>query len=354
MLKALLFMIALILLTSNLVISPSLYSSQYSNQPKDRCILIVGGAGYIGSHVNKMLKQEGYQTIVLDNLSRGSQLTIPNTQFIKGDIGDSTLLDDIFTKYKIDAVMHFAAFKDVGESVKQPLKYYINNVAATMTLLDAMVRHQVNIFIFSSSAAIFGSPDVDCVTEDSPTHPINPYGQSKLMVETILKDLDKASGLRFCSLRYFNVAGGDPEGIIKNYQTKESNLIPVVLRSIKSKSPMHIFGTDYPTRDGTGIRDYIHLEDLGKAHILAMKKLIGGAPSSFYNLGNNRGCSVREVIKAAEKVTGLPVIAIESGRRLGDPAILLASSDRAKSELDWQPKYESLEIMIEHAWNALR
>jgi UDP-glucose 4-epimerase len=325
----------------------------YADGPQDRCVLIVGGAGYIGSHVNKMLKQEGYQTLVLDNLSRGSQSSIPNTEFIKGDMRDTALLDAIFTNYKIDAVMHFAGYKYVDESIKEPLKYYINNVAYTMNLLDAMLRHQVNIFIFSSSAAIFGIPPVECITEETPCNPINPYGHSKLMVETILKDLDKSCGLRFCALRYFNVAGGDPEGIIKNTQIKEFNLIPVILRSIQNFTSMHIYGTDYPTSDGTCIRDYIHLEDLGEAHILAMKKLFKGAPSEFYNLGTGRGFSVKEVVAAVERVTGQRVNAIESIRRPGDPAILISSSEKAKKELEWQPKYESLEVMIEHACKAM-
>jgi UDP-glucose 4-epimerase len=330
-----------------------LYLRLSATSPQERCILIVGGAGYIGSYVNKLLKKEGYQTIVLDNLSRGSQLAIPETEFIEGDVADTALLDHIFVHYKIDAVMHFAAFKDIGKSVEEPLKYYRNNVAATLNLLDAMLRHNVKILIFSSSAAIFGNPDTHYVTESSPCNPINPYGRSKLMVEMILKDVDQANGLRFCSLRYFNVAGGDPEGLLKNYQLNECNLVPTIFRSIKTSTPIKLFGTDYATRDGTGIRDYIHLHDLGEAHILAMKKLFNGAPSMFYNLGNSRGFSVKEVIAAAEKVTNQKVYAINSARRPGDAAILLTSSELARKELNWQPKYESLEVMIEHAWKAM-
>lgn len=322
---------------------------------QQKCVLVVGGAGYIGSHVNKMLQHVGYNTIVLDNLSHGSIKTIPNTTFIQGDINDSSLLDSIFTTHHIDVVMHFAAFKDVGESVRDPLKYYKNNVSATVTLLEAMRRNQVDIFIFSSSAAIFGIPQNDYATEDTACNPINPYGQSKLMVEAILKDAHKAYGLRFCALRYFNVAGGDPEGLIKNFQAKESNLIPVVLRSVQNQTSISIFGTDFPTPDGTAIRDYIHVEDLGTAHILTMEKILDGTlPSQFYNLGNGRGFSVREVIAAAEKVTGKKVKYIENPRRPGDPATLLANSEKAKQELNWQLQYDSLEIMVEHAWNAMQ
>lgn len=342
----------LLFLMTLLISSP--FTLLQGHQPTKKSILVVGGAGYIGSHVNKMLQQAGYQTIVLDNLCHGTIEAIPNTTFIEGDIADGPLLDNIFKSYHIDAVMHFAALKDVGESVREPLKYYSNNVAATVNLLDAMRRHKINVFIFSSSASIFGNTQSDYVKENDPCNPINPYGQSKLMVESILTDSDRAYGLRFCSLRYFNVAGGDPEGIIKNFQKKEANLIPVVLRSIQNGTTVSIFGTDFPTRDGTGIRDYIHLEDLGSAHILAMEKIFAGAPSDFYNLGNGRGFSVREVIAAAEKVTGKKVKFIETPRRQGDPAILLASSEKAKRELNWQPKYFSLETMIEHAWRAMQ
>lgn len=326
----------------------------YSEPPQQKCVLVVGGAGYIGSHINKMLQRAGYKTVILDNLSRGSREAILNGNFIEGDMGDSALLDDIFTRYHIDAVMHFAALKDVGESMSEPLKYYHNNISASLILLEAMRRHNVNTFIFSSSAAIFGTPQSDFVTEDHPCYPVNPYGQSKLMLETILKDLDRAYGLRFCALRYFNVAGGDPEGILKNYQTKETNLIPVVLRSLQNHGVVSIFGTDLPTPDKTCIRDYIHLEDLGSAHIAAMERIFEGASSNFYNLGNGRGFSVREVIAAAERVTGLKVNVIETGRRPGDPAIVVASSEKATRELGWQPRYHTLEVMIEHAWKAMQ
>ena len=239
-----------------------------------KCVLVTGGAGFIGSVVNEKLHQHGYDTIVLDNLSRGNQDTVRHGIFIKGDIADKALLDHIFNTYSIDAVMHFAAFLDVGESMTDPLKYYSNNVASTIHLLDTMHTHHINVFIFSSSATIFGLPNCDAINEKQPYHPINPYGESKLMIETILHDLSRAYGLRFCALRYFNAAGGDPSGYIKNYKTKENNLIPILLRSLKQpQGSLTIFGTDYPTKDGTCVRDYIHVDDLASAHLLAMEKL---------------------------------------------------------------------------------
>lgn len=320
---------------------------------KKKTILVVGGAGYIGSHVNKML-QANYDTIVLDNLSKGSRETVTQGVFIEGDMADRALLDTIFTQNKIDAVMHFAALTDVGESVLEPLKYYQNNFSDTLVLLAAMLRHHVKNIIFSSTAAIFGVPQKQYVSEGHSCNPINPYGQSKLMVEHVLKDLDRAKGVRYSCLRYFNAAGGDPEGIIKYYKTKESNLIPKVLKSLHNgDGTAKIFGTDYETLDGTGVRDYIHIEDLGQAHILAMEQLFAGAGSSEYNLGNGLGFSVRQVLAAIEKVTGRKLHIIEEGRRAGDPAILVADATKAHRELGWKPKYADLESMIRHAWRAL-
>lgn len=316
-------------------------------------VLVVGGAGYIGSHVNKMLNQAGYQTVVFDNLSRGDQRSVTHGIFVEGDLAFPDDLDKLFRNYSFDAVLHFAALTDVGESVHNPALYYRNNVAYTLNLLSAMVRYNINHLVFSSSAAIFGIPKDKLIKESHPVHPINPYGQSKLMVETILKDFDQAYGLRSCSLRYFNAAGGDPDGQIKNFKKKENNLIPLTLKSLLDpKGKITVFGTDYPTPDGTCIRDYIHVCDLGEAHILGMEKLLGGSSSSHYNLGNGRGYSVLEVIKAAETVTGLKVNAIKGPRRAGDPAVLVADSSKAESELGWQPKYPDLETMIDHAWKA--
>jgi UDP-glucose 4-epimerase len=316
-------------------------------------ILIVGGAGFIGSYINKMLHRAGYQTLVLDNLSVGYEEAVRYGTFIKGDMADTELLNQIFERYSIAAVMHFAAFINVGESVDNPAKYYFNNVANTLNLLTAMVRYGVKTFIFSSSSAIFGQPTELMIQEDQACHPINPYGESKWMVEKILRDFEVAYGLKFASLRYFNAAGGDPEGEIKNYQIQTaSNLIPRILRSLQTPGDfITIFGTDYPTRDGTCIRDYIHIEDLGIAHIKAMERLFNGASSSFYNLGNGLGFSVREVIQAIEKVLDKKVRVVEGTRRLGDAAILLADASKAARELGWRPQY-SLEDMIAHAWNA--
>jgi UDP-glucose 4-epimerase len=319
-----------------------------------KCILVVGGAGFIGSYINEMLYRQGYQTIVLDNLSQGHREAVQHGIFIEGDIADTPLLDQIFHQYHIDAVMHFAAFKNVGESMREPLKYYQNNVANTLNLLSAMLRHQVKIFIFSSSAAVYGIPQENAITEDHPCNPINPYGKSKWMIEKILHDFDEAYQLRFCTLRYFNAAGGDPEGKMKNYNREDSNLIPIVLNSLKSNSMITINGTNYPTPDGTCIRDYIHIEDLGSAHIAAMERLFRGAPSTCYNLGNGKGFSVRQVIAAVEKVSGQKVRTREGGRRIGDPAILVANSGKAELELGWHPRYSSLEVMIEHAWKSMQ
>lgn len=320
----------------------------------EKTVLVVGGAGYIGSHVNKLLDEAGYQTIVFDNLSTGSRKTVTRGTFIEGDIANSELLDEVFKAHKIDAVMHFAAFTDVGESVINPLKYYHNNVCHTLNLLNAMRRNDVKTIIFSSTAAIFGLPKSDKITELHPQQPINPYGESKLMVEQILKDMEEAYGIRSCCLRYFNAAGGDPEGEVKNFKKKESNLIPVILRSLKKGDhSMTIFGTDYPTPDGTCIRDYIHILDLGQAHIKAMEQLFNGESSCCYNLGNGQGFSVKEVINAAEKVTKIPVNAVHGKRRPGDPPILLADSQKAFKELGWKPQFPELEEMISHAWKAL-
>ncbi len=318
-------------------------------------ILVVGGAGFIGSHVNKMLHQAGYHTVVLDDLSQGNRKTVVHGVFIEGDMGDTPLLQNIFAEHAIDAVMHFAAFTDIGESVALPLKYYNNNVVKTLNLLEVMQHFSIKVFIFSSTAAIFGLPQESRITETHPCRPINPYGHSKLMIETILCDLDHAHAMRSCCLRYFNAAGGDPEGEIKRFKRKESNLIPVILNNLKhSEGKVTIFGSDYSTPDGTCIRDYIHIEDLGKAHIIVMEKLLNGAPSSCYNLGNGHGFSVRQVIAAISRVTGREIHIIEGARRIGDPPILVANAQKAHRELHWQPQYASLEVMIQHAWHAMR
>ena len=315
-------------------------------------ILIVGGAGFIGSHVNKMLHRAGYETIVLDNLSCGHREAVRYGIFIEGDLADTALLNHIFESYSIEAVMHFAAFIDVGESVINPAKYYLNNVVHTLNLLTAMQRYEVKNFIFSSTAAIFGYPLEPLIKEDHPCKPINPYGETKWIIEKMVRDFEAAYGLKFCCLRYFNAAGGDPEVEIKNHQIQTSNLIPRILLSLKkSDSIVTIYGNDYSTPDGTCIRDYIHIEDLGTAHILAMEQLLVGSSSKCYNLGNGQGFSVKEVIHAVESVLSRKVQVVEGERRLGDPPILLADPTKATHELNWHPRY-SLEEMIEHAWRA--
>lgn len=318
-----------------------------------KTILVVGGAGYIGSHVNAMLNETGFQTIVLDNLSRGHAESIIKGTFVKGDLADLNLLDDLFQKYSISAVMHFAALTDVGESVQQPLKYFNNNVSKTLNLLMAMQKHHVDALVFSSSAAVYGLPQQKRIAENHPCQPINPYGHSKLMVETVLQQIEKAHQIRSCSLRYFNAAGGDPRAKIKYFLRPETNIIPKILNALKSsQGSITINGTDYPTPDGTCVRDYIHIEDLGNAHIIVLKQLLDGAKTSFYNLGNGNGFSVKEVIAAAEKVTQKKLQVTIGPRREGDPPILVADASKAQKELKWYPQFPRLEDMITHAWKA--
>jgi len=314
-------------------------------------ILVVGGAGYIGTHMVRHLLEEGYQVIVLDNLSRGNQELLPGGVFVKGDLGDEALLDDLFSTHPVKAVMHFAAYALVGESVEIPLDYYQNNVVATVRLLQAMIRHQVKSFIFSSSAAVYGEPVEVPIRESHPCEPTNPYGTTKRMVEKILADCDAAYGLRYASLRYFNAAGAHPSGDIGERHDPESHLIPLILKvALGERDHIKVFGTDYPTQDGTCDRDYIHVNDLGRAHILALEALLNGAQSATYNLGNSKGYSVYEVIETARRVTGHPIPAVEEGRRAGDPAVLVADSEKIRKELGWAPKYEDLEVIIQSAW----
>jgi UDP-glucose 4-epimerase len=311
-------------------------------------ILIVGGAGYIGAMVNKILTRAGFETIVLD--LQASQ----SGNAINGDMGDRALLNKIFTQHTIDAVVHLAAFINVGESMAHPAKYYENNVCKTYTLLETMRSHQVKKIIFSSSAAIYGIPSSSLVDELQAQHPINPYGRTKLMVEQLLADFDHAYHFKFCSLRYFNAAGGDPEGEICNERVEENNLIPIALRCLIEKRSLPIFGCDYPTPDGTCVRDYVHIYDLGTAHLYALQKLLNGSESAQYNLGNGKGYSVREVIQSIEKVTGQKLQTHEMSRRPGDPPVLVANASKATKELGWQPQYPELVSIVTHAWNLLR
>jgi len=318
---------------------------------KNGKVLVVGGAGYIGSHMVKDLLDAGYHVITLDDLSTGHRELLPGGEFVEGGLGDAVLLDKLFSTHKISAVMHFAAFSLVGESVEKPLKYYRNNMAATAELLDSMIRHSVKRFIFSSTAAVYGEPVDIPITESHPCTPTNPYGESKIAVERMLKDCDSAYGLKYISLRYFNAAGADRSGEIGERHRNETHLIPLVLEvAAGRRENIKIFGTNYPTPDGTCIRDYIHVSDLSGAHLLALDSLLSGGDSAVYNLGNNRGYSVREVIELSRKVTGKPIPAIEADKRPGDPAILIASSDKIKKNLGWKPVYEDLETIIKTAW----
>ena len=315
-----------------------------------KTILVTGGAGFIGSSVNKLLHRFGYKTIVLDNLSRGCQARVRHGIFVHGDIGDRDTLEKLFSQYKIDAVMHFAAFIDVGESIHSPSLYYQNNVVNSLILLEMMRRFSIDKFIFSSTAAVYGLPEKNLVDEEHPLQPINPYGETKLILEKKLGDFDQEYGLKSCTLRYFNAAGADPEGEIRNIKPRHSNLIPILLNCLIKEEPITIFGTDYETPDGTCIRDFIHIDDLGMAHIKAMIRLFEGKESTTYNLGNGKGHSVREVIQAVEKVTNKKIKVVEGSRRPGDPPYLIASSAKANRELNWIPRY-TLEEMIAHAWN---
>lgn len=317
-------------------------------------ILVVGGCGFIGSEVNKLLHQAGYETVILDNLSDSSKRSVKWGTFIKGDLGNRRLLEKLFSTHHFDAVMHFAAYIDVGESVRNPRKYYDNNVSKTLTLLNAMCDHDVKIFIFSSTAAVYGLPTQPLLSEDHPKNPINPYGQTKLIIEKILEDFDIAYGLKSAKMRYFNAAGGDPDGQIKLFSHKKTNLIPLILDAVRKKQPITIHGTDYPTPDGTCVRDYVHIYDLGIAHIKAMEKLFEGGKSEAYNLGNGKGFSVREVIRATEKVLQTSIQVIEGPRRPGDPPFLLADTTKAQKLLNWQVQYPDIEMMLLHQTRATR
>ena len=316
-------------------------------------ILIAGGAGFIGSYINKMLSKAGYNTFVLDNLSRGNRETVKYGTFIKGDIGNKDDLDAIFQHHDINAVMHFAAYISVPESVENPMIYYHNNVIKTTTLLNTMLEYDIKNFIFSSSAAIFGIPKKCPISEDYPCFPINPYGETKLIVEKIVRDYSHAYNLKASCLRYFNAAGGDPEGEIVNKHTFSTNLIPAVIKNLLNKQKsITIFGTDYDTHDGTCIRDYIHIHDLATAHLLALEKLLSGGHSENYNLGNGKGFTVREVIESIERITQQKVSYIEGARRDGDPPMLLADSQKAIRELGWKQHYPNIDDIVKHAWNT--
>ena len=315
-------------------------------------ILVCGGAGYVGSHCLEGLRQAGFDCIVVDNLTRGHRAAVGDTPLYVGDISDPVFMDQVFAEHSIEAVLHFAAASQVGESMKDPLLYYENNLCATVALLRAMERHDVKKIVFSSSAAVYGEPEITPIVEDSPKSPTNTYGETKLAMERLMHWCHTAYGLEYVSLRYFNACGADASGTIGEAHNPESHLIPLILQVPNGKrEAISIYGTDYDTPDGTCIRDYIHVTDLAQAHILAVQYLQNGGESSIFNLGNGVGYSVREVIETARKVTGHPIPAVETPRRAGDPARLVASSEKAKAVLGWKPVHDSLEEIIASAWN---
>ncbi|YCM44734.1 UDP-glucose 4-epimerase GalE [Verrucomicrobiaceae bacterium 227] len=319
----------------------------------DQVILVVGGAGYIGSHTVRLLNAEGYQVVVLDNLVYGHRDAIVDegVELVVGAVGDKELVRGLFEKYNFAGVVHFAAFTYVGESVSDPLKYYRNNTAEPLTLLEVMQEFGCKSFVFSSTCATYGEPERLPLTEDHPQKPLSPYGKSKLMVEWILADCDVAWGLKSASLRYFNASGCSSDGLIGEDHDPETHLIPLVLMAIQGRVPtLTVFGTDYPTPDGTCVRDYIHVEDLATAHLAALRRMIAGEESVQCNLGTGVGISVKEIIDAAEEITGMKVPVIFGERRPGDPAQLLADPKMACEILGWEASRKEIRPMIETAW----
>ena len=314
-------------------------------------VLVTGGAGYIGSHAVKALRARGETVVVYDNLSQGHRQATGNASaVVEGDIHDTARLRDALEKYRVDAVMHFAAWLSVGDSVRDPAGYYRNNVVGALAVLDAMVGTGVTNLVFSSTCAIFGTPDSVPIHENLPKRPINAYGETKLAIEQALPHYEQAYGLRAVALRYFNAAGADPEGELGEDHTPEYHIIPRAIDTALGRDSLKVFGDDYPTPDGTCLRDYVHVNDLASAHLLALDALRSGAPSNAYNLGNGRPTSVREVIASVERVTGKRVPHEIAPRRPGDPAALYAASDRVKRELGWKPAFEEIDVIVETAW----
>ncbi|WP_195972931.1 UDP-glucose 4-epimerase GalE [Clostridium thermobutyricum] len=315
-------------------------------------ILVCGGAGYIGSHMVAELLENGKDVVILDNLEKGHKDAILGGKLYIGDLRDRKILDKVFSENNIEAVIDFAAYSLVGESMTEPLKYFNNNVYGTINLLEAMKDHNVKYIVFSSTAATYGEPEIVPITEDLKTLPTNAYGESKLLVEKILKWCDTAYGIKYTTLRYFNAAGAHINGKIGEDHSPETHLIPLILQvALGKREKIMIFGDDYDTKDGSCIRDYIHVSDLASAHSLALERLINGGESRIYNLGNGTGFSVKEMIEKARVVTGHPIPAEVAPRRAGDPATLIASSKKAMEELNWKPKFNSVDTIIETAWN---
>jgi UDP-arabinose 4-epimerase len=324
--------------------------SRSTDEPM-KTILVTGGAGYIGSHACKALAAAGYRPVAYDNLIYGHEWAVKWGPLEVGDIQDSERLDEVFERYRPFAVMHFAAFSFVGESVADPARYYRNNVVGTLNLLEAMRRHGLDRLVFSSTCATYGAPERMPVTEDAPQRPLNPYGSSKLMVEQILNDYGQAFGLRAIALRYFNAAGADPQGEIGDEQHPKLRLLPLVLEAAAGALPhLTVFGEDYDTPDGTCIRDYIHVSDLAEAHVLALASLEDGEGLRAYNLGTGQGFSVAQIIEVSERITGCAIPVAMGARRPGDPPVVFADASRARSELGWEPRFSNLDIIVETAW----
>jgi UDP-glucose 4-epimerase len=313
-------------------------------------ILVTGGAGYIGSHVTRALAARGYNPVVYDNLSGGFRDFVREFEFIQADIGDRDAAKRAMKERDVICVMNFASFIAVGESVQNPLKYYDNNVSRTIALFEAMRAAGVGNFIFSSTAAVYGYPEDIPIVEESPLRPINPYGRSKLFIEQVLQDLEASYGLRSIRLRYFNAAGADPSGEIGESHVPETHLIPLVMRSVLEDYTLTVFGTDYRTHDGTCIRDYVHVNDLASAHVLALDRLLERRESGVFNLGNGRGFTVKEVVDSVRRVTGREPRVTEGPRRAGDPDALVASSARAVRDLRWAPQFGDIDTIVETAW----
>lgn len=314
-------------------------------------VLVTGGAGYVGSHALRVLRDHGTSCVVLDNLSRGRRELVGDAPLVVGDIADTDLVTRVLREHKVTAVMHFAAYAYVGESVQHPDLYYRNNVAGTLNLLECMVQQDVKQIVFSSTCATYGLPETSPIPETHPQLPVNPYGASKLMVERILSDFDRSFGLRSVVFRYFNAAGADPQGRIGECHDPETHLIPIALQAaLGLRTHVEVFGADYPTPDGTCIRDYIHVTDLAQAHGLGLRHLQGGGASDVFNLGNGNGFSVREVISCAETVTGKRIPWQAAPRRPGDPHALVGSAARAQQLLGWKPQFAGLEAIIRTAW----
>jgi UDP-glucose 4-epimerase len=314
-------------------------------------VFVTGGAGYIGSHVVKALGEEGHDVLVFDNLSTGHEWAVLFGRLVKGDLEDRAFVDKTLRDFMPDAVIHFAASIQVEESVKEPLVYYRNNVINTLNLLDVMMKHRVKYFIYSSTAAVYGIPEKIPVDEIAPLHPINPYGASKVMVERVLEDLGRSKDFHYVSLRYFNVAGANPEGKIGQVNPSSTHLITRALKAAKGELDcLFIYGTDYPTPDGTCIRDYIHVDDLAHAHVLALKYLMKTRNTDVFNCGYGNGYSVKEVVHTVKKVTGIDFRVKETERRLGDPSVLVADSRKLRRVMAWNPRYDNLEYIIKTAW----